>query len=374
MARGDYYVLLGVKPSAKKAEIRRAFQKLARKFHPDINPGDNVAALRYQRIEEAFEVLMDPARRERYDMVGVATESEPRPEPSRYGFEGFDFTLSGAREVDIFPDLFRPRRAPSEGGPRAGEDVHHRLSLSFEASMKGAIRTFTVSRLVSCEACDGWGEVPVTEARACPFCKGRGRATQARGFMLFTRPCGPCGGSGTVTRERCGVCSGAGRMSASEDVSIEIPKGVADGDRLSLPGMGNHGRGSAGSGDLYVHVRVEPHPLFSREGENLHCAMPITFREAALGAKIKVPTLDGEVTLRVPAGVQSGQKLRLSGRGAPSRRSASGRGDLYVRIKVVTPKIYDERSRELLTELDQIHPMESRLPMHSREDEVESKP
>lgn len=373
MARRDYYVLLGVKPSASKAEIRRAFQKLARKFHPDINPGDNVAALRYQRIAEAFEVLMDPDRRERYDMVGVATETERRPEPARYGFEGFDFTLSGAREADIFPELFRPRSSPSEGGPKDGEDVHHRLSISFEESLQGAVRTIAIGRHVACEECDGWGEVPVTEARACPFCKGRGRATQARGFMLFTRPCGPCGGSGTVTRERCSACAGAGRTSASHEVSIEIPKGVADGDRLSLPGMGNHGRGTGRSGDLYVHVEVRPHAMFAREGENLFCRVPISFREAALGAKIKVPTPEGRVTLRVPAGVQSGQKLRLSGRGAPSRRSPTGKGDLFVQVQVVTPDVVDDRSRVLLEELDQLNPVESRSPIEISPDEVESK-
>jgi len=368
MSRGDFYLLLGVTPSASKAEIRRAFQKLARKYHPDLNPGDNIAALRYRRIYEAFEVLMDPEQRERYDKIGETPEPPSRPEPARYGFEGFDFSLSGAREADIFPELFRPEAPTREKGKPDGEDLHHKVAITFDESLQGVVRKFPIVRQIACDTCDGWGEVPASEPRPCPFCKGRGRATQARGFMLFTRPCAPCAGSGMVSRERCGTCQGVGRRAQPQDVTIDIPKGVADADRLSLPGMGNHGRGSGRSGDLYVHVHVEPHRFFTREGDNLYCTVPVSFGEVALGAKIQVPTPDGSVTLRVPAGAQSGQKLRLSNRGSPSRRSPSGRGDLYVTIQVVTPSVYDERSRELLMELDRLNPMSERAAMTKKEE------
>ena len=361
MSRHDYYVLLGVEKSASKSEIRRAFRKLARKYHPDINPGDNVAAVRYERIYEAFEVLTDSDRRERYDRVGVQTEPVGSSEPTRYGFEGFDFSLSGEREVDIFPDLFRRSTAVSDRSRSDGEDVHHRLTIAFEESLTGLTSTFQIPRHVACETCEGWGEIPASEPRACARCNGRGRATQVRGFMLFAKPCAHCQGSGMVSRERCPDCGSAGRMTESQSVSVDIPAGVADGDKLSLPGMGGQGRGRGHPGDLYVHIHVHEHPFFTRKGDNLFCAIPVTFAEAALGAKIDVPTPDGSrVTLRVPAGVQSGQKLRLSQRGAPSRRSVESRGDLFVVIQVVTPTLYDDRSRELLRELERLNPTEPR--------------
>lgn len=370
MSHQDYYVLLGVGRSASKSEIRRAFRKLARKFHPDINPGDNVAAVRYQRIYEAFEVLTDPERREHYDRVGVTTEPAARSEPARFGFEGFDFSLPGARDVNIFPDLFR-RSAPAQDPSRLdGEDIHHRLSISFDEALTGLVTQFQVVRQVSCESCEGWGEIPASEPRACPRCKGRGRATQARGFMLFAKPCAYCRGSGEVSRETCSDCGGAGRSPETQSVSVEIPPGIADGDKLSVPGLGGQGRGPGRPGDLYLHVHVQEHAFYTRRGDNLYYTIPITFTEAALGAKIDVPTPEGNVTLRVPAGVQSGQKLKLSERGAPSRRSAGGRGDLFVSIQVVTPTIYDDRSRELLRELDRLNPAEPRAALQTQTEEV----
>lgn len=370
MSRHDYYILLGVDPSASKSEIRRAFRKLARKYHPDINPGDNVAAVRYQRIYEAFEVLTDPERREQYDRAGVSPEPAAGPEPARYGFEGFDFSLPGERGAEIFPELFRRDRPASDRNRVDGEDVHHRLTISFEESMSGLVSRFQVTRQVSCDTCDGWGGIPASEPRTCPRCKGRGRATQARGFMLFAKPCLDCHGTGMVARETCPDCAGRGRLPESQSVSADIPPGIADGDKLSLPGKGNEARGSGRPGDLYVHVHVQEHPFFTRKGDNLYCTVPITFTEAALGAKIDVPTPDGDVTLRVPAGVQTGQKLRLSERGAPSRRSPDGRGDLFVTVRVVTPNIYDDRSRELLRELERLNPDEPRAELGIRNEDV----
>ncbi|TDI46869.1 MAG: J domain-containing protein [Acidobacteria bacterium] len=360
MARNDYYVLLGVAATASRTQIRRAFRKLARKYHPDINPGDNVAAVHYQRIAEAFEVLVDPERRERYDSIGAEPEAPPQTEPARYGFEGFDFSLEERREVDIFPDLFRRPAASSDSHRLDGEDIHHRLSISFKESLRGLESRFRVGRQVSCETCEGFGDIPASQPRPCTACGGRGRTTQTRGFMLFAKPCEKCRGAGMVERERCPDCAGGGRATEEQTISVAIPAGVSDGDKISVPGMGNQGRGAGRPGDLYIHIQVQPDTLFSRKGDNLFCTVPVSFTEAALGAKLDVPTPDGEVTLRVPAGVQSGQKLKLSGRGAPSRRSAGGRGDLFVVVQVVTPTVYDDRSRELLRELDRLNPMEAR--------------
>jgi molecular chaperone DnaJ len=361
MDRHDYYALLGVTRESSKAEIRRAFRKLARRFHPDINPGDNVAAVRYQRIYEAFEVLTDPEQRERYDQGGVRPAPESRPEPVRYGFEGFDFSLEERREFDIFPELFR--RSDSDSREEVdGADIHHKLGISFEESLKGLRTSFEITRGVSCETCEGWGEIPASQPRPCTACGGRGRATQAHGFMLFARPCSKCHGSGTVARERCRDCEGAGRAARTERIELSVPPGVTDGDKIVLAGQGHQGRGRGRTGDLFVHVHVQPHPFFTRKGDNLFCTVPISFREAALGAKVEVPTLEGSVTLRVPAGVQSGQKLRLSERGAPSRRG-DVRGDLFVVVQVVTPKLYDDRSRKLLEELERLNPEDPRKGM-----------
>ena len=363
MDRHDYYALLGVRRESSKAEIRRAFRKLARRFHPDINPGDNVAAVRYQRIYEAFEVLTDPEQRERYDEVGARPAPEPRPEPARYGFEGFDFSLEERRDTDIFPELFR--RPSSEVSAEVdGSDIHHKLGISFEESLRGLKTRFEIKRGLSCATCEGWGEIPASHPRPCTACGGRGRATQAHGFMLFAKPCVKCQGSGAVARERCRDCDGAGRAARTARVLVSVPPGVTDGDKIVLAEQGHQGRGQGRTGDLYIHVQVHPHPFFTRKGDNLFCTVPISFREAALGAKVEVPTPDGGVTLRVPAGVQSGQKLRLSERGAPSRRG-DARGDLFVVVHVVTPKVYDDRSRELLDELERLNPDDSRSRMWS---------
>lgn len=368
MNRNDYYALLGVSPSASPSAIRRAFQKLARKYHPDLNPGDNVAAVRYQRIYEAFEVLTDPGKRESYDAEGHTLYHKSQEQPARYGFEGFDFSLEGAKRTDIFPELFR-QLSPTENRSERGEDIHHRVALRFEESLTGLSASFQIARSLICGTCQGFGEIPSSDPRPCGSCGGRGRALQAHGFMLFAKPCSVCRGSGHTANERCPDCRGAGRSTQAEAVGVDIPAGVSDGDKLVVPGKGHEGRGRAGPGDLYVHVHVHPHPLFSRKGDNLFCTLPLSFSEAALGARIEVPTPDGPVTLRVPAGVQSGQKLRLSGRGVPSR-FAGVRGDLFIVVNVVTPNVYDDRSRELLRELDRLNPLGSRNLRSSKPEEV----
>jgi molecular chaperone DnaJ len=369
MNRNDYYTLLGVPPTASKAAIRRAFQKLARKYHPDLNPGDNVAAVRYRRIYEAFEVLTDADRRERYDANGGSPVDESPEEPLRFGFEGFDFSLEGEKKTDIFPELFRRTPPRQSQVSERGEDIHHRLALSFEEALEGLRASFRISRALTCPTCQGFGEIPSGDRKPCSACGGEGRTIEVHGFMLFARPCAHCSGTGRLARDRCPDCGGAGQTQSLEIVEVEIPRGVADGDKVVVPMRGHEGRGSGATGDLYVHIQVKPHPLFTRKGDNLFCTVPITFVEAALGARIEVPTPEGPVKLRVPAGIRSGQKLRLSGRGAPSRRGDL-RGDLFFVMKIVTPSVYDDRSRELLRELDRINPLTEREPYASLTSEV----
>jgi molecular chaperone DnaJ len=369
MRADDYYELLGVPSNASKTAIRRAYQKLARRYHPDLNPGDNVAALRYQRIYEAFEILTDSEKRKRYDVHGSRPPEENREEPPRFGFAGFDFSLEGEKRLDIFPELFRS--AHESGGRRGerGEDIHHRLALRFADALTGLETSFQIARSHQCRTCQGFGHVPSADPVPCSSCSGRGHATRAHGYMVFAKPCAVCKGAGRLSREACPDCRGAGRTSRSETVTLRVPPGVADGDKILVPERGHDGRGSGPPGDLQLEIHVHPHPLFSRKGDNLFCTVPVSFAEAALGARIEVPTPDGPVTLRVPAGVQSGQKLRLSGRGAPSRRG-DVRGDLFIVVKVMTPKVYDDRSRELLRELDRLNPLGTRTPRSSEHSEV----
>lgn len=355
MTDRDYYSLLDVERSAPLKEIERAFRKLARKLHPDINPGDEAAEVRYRLICEAYEVLSNPERRQRYDREGTKPVIPPPPRATGYGFAGFDFTLRGRLDRDIFPKIFRPRPEAERQGPSRGEDIEHRLTISFEESLSGLTASFQLSRLVACPHCQGWGEVGSAAPRVCRTCEGRGRLTQSHGHMLFTRPCGDCGGSGSIDRETCVACRGAARQRREETLSVRIPAGVDDGSRVAIPGKGNEGRGGGPAGDLYVRIHVLSHTFFHRKGDNLFCTVPVTFAEAALGCRIEVPTVEGSVRIRVPAGVQSGKMLRLSGRGAPSLRGEA-KGDLFVTIQVVTPVVYDERSQELLRELARLHP------------------
>jgi molecular chaperone DnaJ len=360
MSQSDYYALLGVKRTVKISELRRAFRRLARKFHPDINPGDRAAEVHYRRICEAFEILSHAESRERYDRLGEMPQSEPETPPANYGFEGFDFSITATSDAALFPEIFRRQKSKREGGERRGEDLQHSLRMSFEESLKGVTASFQIMRLVSCPDCLGWGEVTSGEQETCEPCGGSGRATQRHGHMLFAKPCPECEGGGVLDRQTCPKCQGGGRMAKQETVTITTPAGAFDGYRIVVPGKGHEGRGGGRSGDLHVLIHVAPHPFMTRKGDNLFCTIRVTFTEAALGCRVDVPTMDGTVKVRVPAGVQSGQKLRLSGRGARNIGGGEGRGDLFVIVQVVTPTIHDHRSREILRELAELHPEDPR--------------
>ncbi len=365
----DLYAILGVDASASTAEIKRAYRRLARRYHPDINPGDAVAECRFREIVRAYEVLTDPVRRRRYDAEGIV-ESEDRVEVTTFGFEGFDFSVeavSGNRAStfgDLFAEVLRKPGPEVRDRPSRGSDLHAPVTIGFEESIRGVIRPVTITRSETCPTCDGRGSLPVADA-VCVQCDGSGSVRSTRGHMIFTKPCPACGSSGRQREATCRRCDGKGSTPRSETVEARIPAGVADGERIRVPGKGNAGRFGGPAGDLVVSVTVEPHPLFRREGHDLHLELPVAVHEAALGARIEVPTPDGPARLRVPPGSQSGQRFRLRGRGVPGGRG--GRGDLVATIRIVLPAVLDERSKELLREFGRINPESVREPVFEQE-------
>src|SRR5262245_10351837 len=352
----DFYVILGLERGATLADVKRAYKRLARRFHPDINPGDRMAAQQFRQISEAYETLSDPDRRRRYDTTGRVTQSAG---DATFGFEGFDFTVSvHGQEAPTFGVLFaevlnqRESRRPAHDTER-GADLHQSMTLSFEEAMRGGLRNVTLVRQEHCRACHGRGELNVAETR-CTYCHGSGVVKSARGHMVFSKPCPHCGGSGRQRAERCPSCGGQGVEMRSESLTINIPPGLADGARVRVPEKGHVGRNGGPTGDLFVTIHVQPHELFRREGDDLHLTVPVAVHEAALGAKIDIPTLDGLARLRVPPGTQSGQRFRLRERGIPSPRDGR-RGDVVVEVRLTLPKLLDERSKELLREFGRIN-------------------
>jgi molecular chaperone DnaJ len=349
----DLYVVLGLPQGATESDIKRAYRRLARRFHPDINPGDRTAEARFKQILEAYETLVDPDRRVRYDAGHVATESEPR---ARSGFEGFDFSARGVDHSATFGDLFAEvltERGARQPGEERGADLHQDVALSFEEAFTGAQRTVVVSRRESCQACGGSGRTRASVG-PCLVCQGAGAMRSVRGHMIFSRSCVACSGSGRQRPRPCETCGGAGQETSTTTVTLRIPAGIADGGRLRVPGKGNAGLRGGDAGDLLIGVRVAPHPLYRRDGDDVHMMVPVALHEAALGARIDIATPDGGARLRVPPGTQSGQRLRLHERGAASLRDGH-RGDLVVEVRLMLPKLLDERSKELLREFGRIN-------------------
>ncbi len=348
----DLYVILGLGHGATESEIKRAYRRLARRFHPDINPGDRTAEARFRQILEAYETLIDPDKRSRYDS---GSPSGGPGERRTSGFDGFDFSTGGADPSATFGDLFAEvltSRGEQRPAPERGADLHQALQLSFEDAFNGTERPVTVTRREACHTCDGSGLTRAT-AGACVICQGAGAVRTVRGHMVFSRSCPGCGGSGQQRPRPCDPCAGTGQETRSETVQVRVPPGIVDGDRVRVPGKGNVGVRGGEAGDLYITVQIPPHPVFRREGEDLHMIVPIAIHEAALGARIDIPTPDGRARLRVPPGTQSGQRFRLRERGAFTRDGR--RGDLVVEATLVLPRLLDERSKELLREFGRIN-------------------
>jgi molecular chaperone DnaJ len=350
----DFYVILGLQSGATTTDIKRAYRRLARRYHPDINPGDRAAEALFRRIAEAYETLIDPDRRRQYDQSGgrLATTAD-----SSFSFEGFDFTVAadGAHAStfgDLFADVFR-RSAGAVDAPEPGADLHASVGLGFEEAVRGGERQLTLTRQITCDACNGAGVIRTPEGR-CLHCRGAGSVRWARGHMVFSKACAACGGSGRQRHQPCASCNAQGVTARSETLTARIPAGVADGARVRVAGKGHAGRRGGAAGDLVVSVEVATHPLFERHGDDLHLVVPVAVHEAALGARIDVPAIDGTAKLRIPPGTQTGQRFRVRGRGVPSAQ-AGRPGDLVVEVRLVLPAVIDERSKELLREFGRIH-------------------
>jgi molecular chaperone DnaJ len=368
MAKEDYYAILGVPRNAKEAEIKKAYRRLARKNHPDVNPGDKSAEERFKKIQEAYDILSDAKKRTLYDQYGFYSENfknapgastQARAEGFGRGFDfsGMDFgnTGQGSSFRDIFSDLFGgggARKSPT--GSEKGEDLEHHLNISFLEAIKGSSPRLKINRQETCPVCEGLGFDQLQEQKACPKCKGSGEEVRMHGIMRFSGPCRSCNGSGRIG-SHCSSCGGSGSNPIQETITVRIPPGVDSGFRMRVPRKGNGGRNGGPPGDLFLIIEVRPHGFFRREGNDIACTVPITVSEAALGTKIEVPTTEGKTLLRIPPGTQSGQKFRLRGKGAPSLR-AGVQGNQIVEVRVVVPRVADERSREILRELARLNP------------------
>jgi len=356
----DFYVILGVEPDASAAEIKRAYRRLSRRYHPGINPGDRAAEETFARIAKAYEVLIDPRRREAYDNRSAV----PAPEPPREvpQFTAFDFSVRalGAQAStfgDLFADVLSPVPAAGTVRPETGADLHATLAVPFSTQLTGDERQVVVTRQVPCSTCRGAGRLATTEGR-CARCEGLGQTRWARGHMVFSKACVTCGGSGRQRSDLCGACGGQGRAMRSDAVTVHVPAGVHDGTRLRIAGQGHAGAGGGKPGDLYVTIQVAPHPVFRRDGDDLLCTIPIAVHEAVLGARVEVPALDGMARINLPPGTQGGRRFRVGGRGFP--RTSGGAGDLVVDVRIMLPETIDERSQELIREFARRNPSDVR--------------
>ena len=343
MAKRDYYDVLGVARGATDDELKRAYRKLALQFHPDRNPDDPDAEDKFKEASEAYAVLSDPEKRRAYDRFGFEGVGAGGPG----GFPG-DFSAFGDLFNDLFGDLFGARM----GGRRAGRgqrgaDLRYTHEIELREVLTGVETSLAIPRMMRCETCGGSGARPGTQPETCGRCGGSGQTIYQQGLFRISRPCETCRGEGTVVRDPCKSCRGTGRTEGERSIKVRIPPGVEDGMRLRVAGEGEAGLSGGPPGDLYVVIRLRPHPLFVREGPDVVCEVPIPFVQAALGAEIEVPTLEGRVSLRIPEGTQSGKVLRLRGKGLPTV-AGGGRGDQLVRLFVEVPSRLTGRQRELL--------------------------
>ena len=391
MAQQDYYKTLGVDRGADAEEIRKAYRRLARKHHPDLNPGDKSAEEHFKKVQEAYDILSDPKKKQMFDQYGFYSENGmpggaggpggPGAGP-HMGFGGFDFSDvftrgAGARGGhpagaeapessgfhDIFSQWFGHQGEAGAEAPQKGTDLEYGLSVDFWQAIRGTQVRLKISRQETCGTCSGSGVRAGTNA-VCPECNGTGNVTQVAGAMRFSLTCPKCGGSGRL-RNKCRTCHGDGRLVTTENVDVRIPAGAQPGSRLRVAGKGNAGTQGAPPGDLYITLRVEPHAFFRREGDDIHIAMPVRIDEAGLGTKIEVPTIDGRALLKVPQGTKNGQKFRLREKGVLNARTGV-RGDQIVEVAVEAPVVQDERTKELLREYGRLHPEDPRTEIWSK--------
>ncbi len=359
----DLYVALGLGRGASLGDIRRAYRRLARRYHPEVNPGNGEAEALFRRIVEAYETLSHPDKRRAYDS-GVAAPL-PRPQPQEapaFTFEGFDFTAraQGAQAStfgDLFADVVRAAAAAATQQGR-GADLHVDVRVPFSMAVEGGTVRFAVTRRARCGRCKGEGRLP-SPGMPCATCSGTGTVRTARGHMVFRKACSRCEGTGASNFAPCPACAGEGVAMRTDPQAVAVPAGVVDGERIRLPGEGNAGGRGAAPGDLHVTVHVEADPRFRREGDDLHIDLPLAIHEAAFGARVDVPSPGGPCRLKVPPGTQSGQQFRVRERGMPSRRTG-GAGDLVVTVRLVLPPLDDEHTRTLIRSLAGAYPADVR--------------
>ena len=354
----DYYKVLGVSRGAKPDEIKKAYRRLARKYHPDVNPGDRSSEERFKQVSEAFEVLSDPKKREVYDRYGHYSDHAPPGGPAGTPFDFSTFGAGGFK--DVFSELFGSIRnqTQSKKQPQRGADIEYALAISFDEAVRGTTTKITLDRNDVCASCKGSTE-SAGEGTVCSACKGTG---QVAGRITGTSKCGRCHGTGKIA-PTCAVCRGQGIIPKHETIQVRVPAGVDTGSRVRIPAKGHAGTLGGATGDLYIVTNVGEHQYFKRQGDNVYCVIPITVPEAALGAKIEVPTIDGKTLLKVPPGTQSGQKFRLRERGVASLRGNGMRGDQYVEVRVTLPKVISEETKDLLLKYARHNPENPRAEM-----------
>lgn len=361
MAKRDYYEVLGVSRDVSPEEIKKAYRKLAIKYHPDRNPDNSKEAEeKFKEVSEAYKILSDPEKRKIYDQYGHAgLEAEVG---TGAGFGGFDFDPfkifeevfgRGSFGEDFFGDFFGGRRTYQDRGTQPGSDLHYILEISFEEAAFGTEKEIRISHYETCPTCRGEGIKPGSHPRTCPTCKGSGYVRVRQGFFSISRTCTHCQGRGTIIENPCRDCRGTGRVRKSHRVKVKIPAGVDNGSRLRLRGEGEAGLRGGPVGDLYITLRVRPHPIFKREENTVICEIPVTFTQAALGGEIRVPTLDGNVKLKIPPGTQTNKIFRLKGKGIPYLHSY-GRGDQWVKVLVETPVNLNNEQKELLRKFQEL--------------------
>ena len=343
----DYYETLGVDKKASQDEIKKAYRKLARKYHPDLNPGDKTSEQKFKELNEAYEVLGDDKKRAEYDQYGRSPlEGGPGFDYRTYtSGDRFDFGGFG----DVFSDLFGG--AGNEADHLRGPDLVMGLELSLEEAFSGVTKPITFNREMNCKDCGGSG---AETYRQCEKCRGTGKVSASRGFVRMSQPCGSCGGSGRVTTKACRSCGGRGRVMHTESLKVKIPAGADTGSRIRIRGMGGAGQGGGPAGDLQIEITVKNHPIFKRKGDDINVEIPVTFGEAALGAKIEVPTIDGISAMTLPPGTQGGQKFKLSGKGFPSSKTGR-RGDQFVTIKIAVPKNINDKAKSVIQEIEGLY-------------------
>ncbi|MHC9511656.1 molecular chaperone DnaJ [Kangiella sp. M94] len=344
MSKRDYYEVLGVSKSADKAELKKAYRRLAMKNHPDRNPDDKDAEARFKEAKEAYEVLNDPQKRQAYDQYGHAGV-DPNMGGGHGGFHGADF---GDIFGDVFGDIFGGGRRGGGGRRQArGSDLQYNMEITLEEAVSGVTKTIRIPTMVNCDTCDGSGAKAGTGTATCSTCHGQGAVRMTQGFFSVQQTCPDCRGSGQIIKDPCTDCHGQGRVQKTKTLQVKIPAGIDTGDRIRLSGEGEAGGPGAVTGDLYVQVHVKEHPIFVRDGANLYCEVPVNFVTAALGGEIEVPTLEGRVSLKIPAETQTGKMFRLKGKGVKAMR-AGYTGDLMCRVVLETPVSLGKEQKDLL--------------------------